>query len=273
MKQPSVFPMAVFCVPVCLLILGLTGCAGKETAAWQDDKTLVLQSLKNVSDTQRQLHEHSELFDKRLFELEKTVAQQLSAIDAMKATLEAQSKQQEHVEKEAKQAAVVQKAIKRSALVKKLDKIDSDIKQAVITTKRIKKAAYQPAEKNDYTAAYLALKSGRYDEAIVSFQTFLGAYPNGEYADQAYYWLGESLLANSKFLAASESFQILAKQYPKSSKYQIGLLKLGITYEQLKRIGDAKAVWQRLIEEAPQSKSAKDAKLRLSGPQSKKTIN
>jgi len=264
LKQPSAKPMAVLCVPVCLLMLGLTACMGKEKVVWQDDKELVLQSLKSVSDTQRQLHEHSELVDKRLFELEKTITQQLATIDAMKASIEAQSRQNTSIEKE--QAAVVKKALKKVVLAKKLDKIDSNIKQAVIKSK----VDYQPAEKNDYTAAYLALKSGRYDEATASFKTFLGIYPNGEYADQAYYWLGESLLANGKFLAASEKFQTLTKNYPKSSKYQAGLLKLGVAYEQVKRLGDAKAVFQRLIEEAPTSKPAKDAKAHLSALTSKK---
>jgi len=259
-KQPLVSPMAVFFVPMCLLLM-LSGCAGKEEAiGWQQDKDVVYKSLEQLDGTQRKLTRRLDLSDKRLLELEKKLANQQTAIDAMMATIKA-SKSGKHTHAASKKRHVSKKSkAKKAALTSKLDKIDSEIKQAVIQSKE----DYKPAEKNDYTAAYLALKSGRYDEAIASFKTFLNVYPSGEYADQAYYWLGESLLAKGENAAAIEAFNTLTKNYQKSSKYQAGLLKLAIAYQQVKRIGDAKAVLQRLIDEYPDSKAAERARTRLS---------
>jgi len=259
-KQPSVSPMAVFFVPMCLLLIGLSGCAGKEGSAWQADKDFVFHSLEHTNDMQTQLHQNLELSDTRLQALEKTVAKQQAEISAMMATIKAQ-KVEKHAKSKAKKKVVSKKKnARKTNLTKKIDKINSDIQQTVIQSK----PDYKSAEKNNYTAAYLALKSGRYDEAIDLFQTFLNVYPSGEYADQAYYWLGESLLAKGEFLPAVEAFNTLTQSYPKSSKYQAGLLKLGIAYQQAKRLGDAKAVLQRLINEDPDSKAAEHARSRLS---------
>jgi len=260
-KQPLVSPMAVFFVPMTLLLLVLSGCAGKEEAiGWQNDKDFVYQSLEHMNEVQGKLSKGEKLSDKRLSELEKKLAKQQTAIDAMMASIKAQKRIQ-HGKSLSKKAFVSKKTkARKAALTSKIDKIDSDIKQAVIQSKE----DYKPAEKNDYTAAYLALKSGRYDEAIASFQTFLNVYPSGEYADQAYYWLGESLLAKGEASAAVKAFNTLTQSYPKSSKYQAGLLKLAIAYQQTGRLGDTKAVLQRLIDEDPDSKAAERARSRLS---------
>jgi len=260
-KQPSVSPMAVFFVPMCFFLLVLSGCAGKEEGiVWQSDKDFVYQSLEHMNEAQGKFSQSSKLSDKRLFELEKKLAKQQTAINAMMATIKAQ-KSVKHSKLKLKKKFVSKKSkARKTALATKIDKIDSDIQQAVIQSK----VDYQPAEKNDYTAAYLALKSGRYDEAIASFQSFLNIYPSGEYTDQAYYWLGESLLAKGEALPAVEAFNTLTQTYPKSSKYQAGLLKLAIAYQQAERLGDAKAVLQRLIDEDPDSKAAERARSRLS---------
>ncbi|MBL4760062.1 MAG: tol-pal system protein YbgF [Mariprofundaceae bacterium] len=260
-KQPSVSPMAVFFMPMCLLLLVLSGCAGKEEGiVWQSDKDFVYQSLEHMNEAQGKFSQSSKLSDKRLFELEKKLVKQQTAINAMMATIKAQ-KSVKHSKLKLKKKFVSKKLkARKTALATKIDKIDSNIQQAVIQSK----VDYQPAEKNDYTAAYLALKSGRYDEAIASFQAFLNIYPSGEYTDQAYYWLGESLLAKGEALPAVEAFNTLTQTYPKSSKYQAGLLKLAIAYQQAERLGDAKAVLQRLIDEDPDSKAAERARSRLS---------
>jgi TolA-binding protein len=48
------------------------------------------------------------------------------------------------------------------------------------------------AERKLYQAAFDLLKQRRYDDAIRAFQDQLARYPNGEYADNAIYWLGEA---------------------------------------------------------------------------------
>ncbi len=261
-EQPSVFPMAAFFVPAMIAILGLSGCAGKEDINDQDQKDLIVESLAGLQRNQNNMQERLTLLDARVLELEKTVAKQDASIEAMTATLTSikSNKEHESLKASAGHKAAKKREASKKALTAKINRLQSKINQTSSKT-AVDVAA---KEKESYTAAYLALKSGRYDEAATAFKVFLSDYPHGEYADQAYYWLGESLLAKGEFLASVPAFQALIKNYPKSSKYKAGLLKLGLAYQEGKRMGDAKAVLQRLINEYPQSKDAKRARIRLS---------
>ncbi len=48
-------------------------------------------------------------------------------------------------------------------------------------------------ERTSYNVAFDALKAGRYDDSAQLFLSFLELYPNGVYAPNALYWLGELL--------------------------------------------------------------------------------
>ena len=253
--------MAAFFVPALIALMLLSGCAGKEDVNNQDQKDLVMESLQELQKNQTSTQERLSLLDARVLELEKTVAKQDASIEAMTATLTSLKSKKRHQKSKAvvRHKASKKRDASKKALTAKIDRLQTKIQQTA------SKAAVDEAdkEKESYTAAYLALKSGRYDEAADAFKAFLDDYPKGEYADQAYYWLGESLLAKGEFLASVPVFQSLVKNYPKSSKYQAGLLKLALAYQEGKRTGDAKAVLQRLIDEYPESKAAERARVRL----------
>jgi tol-pal system protein YbgF len=115
-------------------------------------------------------------------------------------------------------------------------------------------------EKNAYSAAYLALKSGRYDEASQDFASLIKAYPKGEYIDQALYWYGESLYAQHRLKQAAKVLEQLVRQHPKSAKRAPALFRLGSIYKDLHRTGDAVVVFKRLIREYPHSGMATKAR-------------
>ncbi|MDQ6973317.1 MAG: tol-pal system protein YbgF [Mariprofundaceae bacterium] len=282
--------MVVFFIPfVCLF---LSSCAPKEKISWADDKDLVLQSLDNVSQSQRLSQSNMNLLNQRMSKLERSVAEQASTVASLKATLKQQKmkqiqwqmmqeqeknrnkQKQEHDFLLKKQAVAIKKSVKKIpapvtaplptvSLAKKLKKIEKDIQEVSAVATRDVAMSKKTKEKDLYTAAYLSLKSGRYDEAILSFQDLLHQFPKGELVDQAYYWLGESFLSKGDMDQAIESFSTLIQAYPKSAKYQPALLKLAMAYKEKSRLGDAKAVLQRLIDEYPDSRSADRARKQL----------
>lgn len=84
-----------------------------------------------------------------------------------------------------------------------------------------------------YKSAFEHLKEGRYADAELDFKLYLERYPEGEYADNAQYWLGESAYVVRDFVRARAEFDILLKQYPNSAKIPDTWLKLGfISYEE-----------------------------------------
>ncbi len=152
---------------------------------------------------------------------------------------------------------------KQKHLTKKLKKIELSIHAAAKKEPASTMAANPESEKNAYTSAYLALKSGRYDEASQAFKTLLLKHPQGEYADQASYWLGESYFAQQKMKEAIKAFKSVANNYPDSAKHPAALLKLASAYQETGHKGDAKAVLQRLIREHSGSNAAGQARSRL----------
>ncbi len=123
--------------------------------------------------------------------------------------------------------------------------------------------ARKEAEKNAYTAAWLALKGGRFDEARQGFSALLRDYPEGEYADQAWYWLGESQIARKDQKAAEHAFRMVVEHYPKSVKRAAARLRLGDLARKAGKADLARERYERLLKEYPDSPAASQARQAL----------
>lgn len=94
-------------------------------------------------------------------------------------------------------------------------------------------AAGKGIEKDRYQLAYDSLRNARYDQSIQMFEALLVDFPNGEYADNSQYWLGEAYGRKRDVEKAKLSFTKLLSKYPNSQKVPDAMLKLGyIEYEQ-----------------------------------------
>ena len=118
-------------------------------------------------------------------------------------------------------------------------------------------------EKAAYTKAFNFLKEGRYANAIEAFGSFLMAYPSGDYADNARYWLGESKYVSRLYPEAIKEFQQMLSDYPDSPKRADAKLKIGYAYYELERWDDAKNVLKNLVNEHQGSSIARLASKRL----------
>lgn len=114
-----------------------------------------------------------------------------------------------------------------------------------------------------YEQAFEALKNGQYAQASRSFQTYLEQHPDGEYAPNAHYWLGESYYVTQNYELAQASFQSLLDAFPDSAKAPDALLKLGYCQYELKQFTQARATLNQVIERYPDSTVARLAQGRL----------
>jgi tol-pal system protein YbgF len=113
-------------------------------------------------------------------------------------------------------------------------------------------------------AGALSLYSGRdYLEATAKFQEFVAAYPDHKLAGNAQYWIGECYYSQKRFAEAAEAFGVVEKAYPTSPKVPAALLKKGLALAELKRVPEARASLQRIIDKYPQSEEAAKARERL----------
>jgi len=76
----------------------------------------------------------------------------------------------------------------------------------------------------------LALNKKDYKNAIAALNDLLVAYPNGRYAANAHYWLGELYVVDGKSQQARQWFSDLISKFPNHSKTPDGKYKLGKIY-------------------------------------------
>jgi tol-pal system protein YbgF len=82
-----------------------------------------------------------------------------------------------------------------------------------------------------YQQAYDLMQQKRYGEAIAAFEQYVVDHPNGKYAANSYYWMGETQIIHSDLNAAKASFQKIVTQFPTHQKSADALLKLGYVYD------------------------------------------
>lgn len=111
-----------------------------------------------------------------------------------------------------------------------------------------------------YQAAYRDYQRGNYDLAIGGFRDFLAANAKSDLADNAAYWIGESLYSQKKYRDAIEQFDRVVNDFPRSDKVPSALLKKGYSYINLNEKSRAIVQLQYVVHEHPRSPEAAKAR-------------
>ncbi|MFI2812368.1 MULTISPECIES: YbgF trimerization domain-containing protein [Microbulbifer] len=113
-------------------------------------------------------------------------------------------------------------------------------------------------ERERYQSSFGLAREGKFDAASVEFEKLLEDYPNGKYAPNANYWLGEIALVQGNLEKAREWFTALLDGYPESNKVWDGRYKLGTVYHQLGDDQQARELLEQVA--ASDARAAKLAK-------------
>lgn len=138
-------------------------------------------------------------------------------------------------------------------------------------TPRIELVNPEPSQKTardtgppvDYVKAFGLYSANNFAAAIGSFESFLKANPQSDYAANALYWIGECHYSLSDLPKARDAFLKVTEDYPKSSKAPDSLLKLAFTLTAMKEKEKAMAVYENLIKSFPSSPAAVKARERM----------
>ena len=114
-----------------------------------------------------------------------------------------------------------------------------------------------------YNAALRDYQRGNYDLSIEGFEEFLQANPRSELADNAAYWIGESLFSQKKYREAIQQFDSVVNNYPRSEKVPGALLKKGFSYISVGERAQGVVQLQYVLHEHPKSQEAGLARQRL----------
>ena len=114
-----------------------------------------------------------------------------------------------------------------------------------------------------YQAAYRDYQRGNFDLAIDGFRDFLSGNPTSDLADNASYWIGESLFSQKKYREAIGQFDAVVNKYPKSDKVPGALLKKGYAYINVGERAQGVVQLQYVLHEHPKSQEASLARQKL----------
>lgn len=111
------------------------------------------------------------------------------------------------------------------------------------------------AEPKVYKAAYALVKNQQFDQALSAFDDFILLYPNGEYAPNAHYWLGELYLYKSDLNLAIKEFSVIVEDYPRHRKAPDAMFKLAKAHHVKGDIETARGLLNRVISDYQKSDS------------------
>ena len=110
--------------------------------------------------------------------------------------------------------------------------------------------AYNDALNNYFKHDYL--------EAIQEFRVLIEREPDGAYADNAQYWIGECFYSLEDFESAITEFEKVFN-FAENNKSDHALFKIALSYQQLGRYLKAREHMERFVREYPDSELAKQA--------------
>lgn len=118
-------------------------------------------------------------------------------------------------------------------------------------------ASLPRGEQNAYNAALKVVRSGRTNEGIRLFREFLQRYPNGRYAANADYWIGECLYQQGKYQDALSQFNTVNSSFPSHHKNADALLKAGLTLNKMGDNNGANEKFRAILASFPNSEAAR----------------
>jgi tol-pal system protein YbgF len=114
-----------------------------------------------------------------------------------------------------------------------------------------------------YAVAYNIYKEKRYAESRDAFKKFLHQFPQTEYSDNAQFWVGESYYKEENYEEAILAYEEAIKKYPQGNKIPDALLKQALCFRALGDKTSSKIIFQRVIEQYPESPQAEIARREL----------
>ena len=114
-----------------------------------------------------------------------------------------------------------------------------------------------------YQRAFETFQAKKMEDAQLLFQQFVNENPAHEYADNAYYWMGEIYYTQGEYNLAVGEFQKVPELYPGGNKVPDALLKVGLCYLGMNNSKNAEKTLKQLIDAYPQSNAAQLGRQKL----------
>jgi tol-pal system protein YbgF len=138
----------------------------------------------------------------------------------------------------------------------------------VTTTGSLSEVWAAPAQVQDtsrhlYDRVMEEFKHRDYEAALAGFRLFLELHGQTSLAANAQYWVGECQFRMGRYKDALKAFYNVVSYYPLSPKLAASTLKIGQTYTKLKDSEKARMMFERVVDQYPDSPEAEVARKAL----------
>ncbi len=107
-----------------------------------------------------------------------------------------------------------------------------------------------------YNIAVATFRAREHGQAVLEFTDFLAKYSKHPLAASAQYWIGEAYYIQRDYRQAIVEFEKVQEHDSANGKAADALLRIGLCYVNLREPARAHQVWQRLVQEHPDSEAA-----------------
>ncbi len=119
------------------------------------------------------------------------------------------------------------------------------------------------SEGDYYDQGFELLKQSKYEEAAAIFEQQLQAYPRGDLADDAHYWIAEAMHVSRNLNVAKVHLKAIINDYPQSRRLPDAMLKTAYIEQSQGNQIEARILFQEIVSKHPQSDAAIAAKNQL----------
>ena len=124
----------------------------------------------------------------------------------------------------------------------------------------------QPAvlsEQQLYQMAYDSVINSNFERSIAEFDQYMSVYPTGRFVTNAHYWKGQAYLYLDRYAEAKDSYEIILNRYEDSAKLSDAMYGLGLAYQGLGNITQAKQLLNEIKRRFPNTGVANLADTKL----------
>ena len=116
-----------------------------------------------------------------------------------------------------------------------------------------------------FDTAFSDYSSSQYATAITGFQEVIKNFPTATVADDAQFFIGESLANMNRLPEAIDAYNLVIQKYASGDQVDMAYYRRGFVESQMGRTDAARATWEEVVKRLPDSQGAQLARQRLAG--------
>ena len=141
-----------------------------------------------------------------------------------------------------------------------------DARQVAVSGVANSRGTLQPAvlsEQQLYQMAYDSVINSNFERSIAEFDQYMSVYPSGRFVTNAHYWKGQAYLYLERFTEAKNSYEVILNRYKDSAKLADAMYGLGLAYQGLGNITQARQLLNEIKRQFPNTGVANLADTKL----------